>query len=209
MPAETHNPNVEERIIVVAKNVFMEKGYTDASMSEIAERVGINRPGLHYYFRTKDKLFNAVFSMIIDSIIPRFLNIMQMSEQTIAQRVEQIIDMYYQILQENPYLPLFLAREINRDTDFLIKTFTNLNVEHFFEELKQCLQEEMANGNIRKVPLRIVFFTFYSALTFPFISRGLVVKTMMEEEETFQTVLQQWKPYIISQMVNLLSVDKQ
>ena len=207
MSEEVKGSSLEERIIDAAKSVFMEKGYTDACMSEIAERVGINRPGLHYYFRTKDKMFNAVFGMIVASVIPKFQDIITNRDLSLSVRVEQIVDVYYNLLQENPYLPLFMLREIDRDVDFLLKTFSDLKVEHFFAELKNYLLEEMDQGRLRRVPLRIVFLTFYSALTFPFVSRKLMRETMMEKGEDFRTVLDEWKPYIISQMVNLLSVD--
>lgn len=207
MSEEIKGSSLEERIIDAAKSVFMEKGYTDACMSEIAERVGINRPGLHYYFRTKDKMFNAVFSMIVASVIPKFQDIITNRDLSLSVRVERVVEVYYNLLQENPYLPLFMLREIDRDVDFLLKTFSDLKVEHFFAELKNYLLEEMDKGRLRRVPLRIVFLTFYSALTFPFVSRKLMRETMMEKGEDFRNVLDEWKPYIISQMVNLLSVD--
>ena len=207
MSEEVKGSSLEERIIDAAKSVFIEKGYTDACMSEIAERVGINRPGLHYYFRTKDKMFNAVFGMIVASVIPKFQDIITNRDLSLSVRVEQIVDVYYNLLQENPYLPLFMLREIDRDVDFLLKTFSDLKVEHFFAELKNYLLEEMDKGRLRRVPLRIVFLTFYSALTFPFVSRKLMRETMMEKGEDFRTVLDEWNPYIISQIVNLLSVD--
>lgn len=201
--------NLEERIIEVAKSLFMEKGYSDTSMSEIAEKVGINRPGLHYYFRTKDKMFNAVFGMIVMSVVPKFQNIILQKDLPIATRVEKVIDVYYQMLQKNPYLPLFILREMNRDINFLFNAFRSLDVANFFEGLKTSLQEEMANGKLKQVPLRIVFFTFYSALIFPFISRNLISLEMLNENETFEELLAEWKPYIVKQMVNLLCDDRE
>ena len=62
---------MENKIIDAARAVFIEKGYAETSMSEIAARVGINRPGLHYYFRTKDKMFQAVFGSIVSSVVPK------------------------------------------------------------------------------------------------------------------------------------------
>lgn len=201
--------NLEERIIEVAKSLFMEKGYSDTSMSEIAEKVGINRPGLHYYFRTKDKMFNAVFGMIVMSVAPKFQNIILQKDLPIATRVEKVIDVYYQMLQKNPYLPLFILREMNRDINFLFNAFRSLDVANFFEGLKTSLQEEMANGKLKQVPLRIVFFTFYSALIFPFISRNLISLEMLNENETFEELLAEWKPYIVKQMVNLLCDNRE
>ena len=54
----------------------------------------------------------------------------------------------------------------------------------------------------------VVFFTFYSALIFPFISRNLVNTTMLDEDENFEDLLTEWKPYIVRQMVNLLCISE-
>lgn len=145
--------------------------------------------------------------MIVEAIIPKFQDIITCNDLPLPVRVERIVDVYYSLLQENPYLPLFILREIDRDVDFLFKTLLRLKVGHLFDELKGCLLEEMRNGRLRRVPLRIIFLTFYSALTFPFVSQKLVAKTMMEEGEDFQDILEEWKPYVVRQMVNLLSVD--
>ena len=61
----TENNHLEQRIIETAQQLFIEKGFTETSMSDIAHTVGINRTTLHYYFRTKDKMFQAVFNKII------------------------------------------------------------------------------------------------------------------------------------------------
>ena len=66
-----NNDNLEQKIIDTAREIFIEKGFTDTSMSEIAAKVGMNRPGIHYYFRTKDRMFQAVFGNIVLSFIPK------------------------------------------------------------------------------------------------------------------------------------------
>lgn len=196
--------SLENRILETAKSVFMEKGYSDTSMSEIAERVGINRPGLHYYFRTKDKMFHAVFGAIVQSLVPQFQDILCQKNLPFAERIGKVIDVYYQMLLQNPYLPLFVLREIHRDMNFMLAAFHNQRVLHFFEELKKELQAEMDSGRLRQVPLRIVFCTFYSALVFPFLSKNLLTQTMMQDHEDFEDLLTEWKPYIVRQMVSLL-----
>ena len=64
------NNKIEENIINAARTEFVKHGYECTSMSEIAARAGINRPTLHYYFRTKEKMFQAVFGDIIETFIP-------------------------------------------------------------------------------------------------------------------------------------------
>lgn len=206
--SDEKNLNLEDRILETAKSVFMEKGYSDTSMSEIAERVGINRPGLHYYFRTKDKMFHAVFGAIVQSLIPQFQDILCQKNLPFAERIGKVIDIYYRMLLQNPYLPLFILRELHRDMNFMLAAFQNQRVLHFFEELKKELQAEMDSGRLRQVPLRVVFCTFYSALIFPFLSRNLLTQTMLEDHERFEDLLTEWKPYIVRQMVNLLCIPE-
>ena len=200
--------SLENRILETAKSAFMEKGYSDTSMSEIAERVGINRPGLHYYFRTKDKMFHAVFGAIVQTLVPQFQEILCQKDLPFAERIGQIIDVYYQILQQNPYLPLFILRELHRDMNSIFSAFHHQSVSHFFEELKEELQAEMDSGRLRQVPLRVVFCTFYSALVFPFLSKDLLTQTMMQDHEEFEDLLTEWKPYIVRQMVSLLCLPE-
>ena len=82
------NNILEEKIIAVAKDVFIERGFDGASMSDIAAKVGINRPTLHYYFRTKDKMFEAVFLSIVQSFIPKI----QLLHKSKNVRRWQIVD---------------------------------------------------------------------------------------------------------------------
>lgn len=69
---KTENNDMESRIVEVARETFMENGYVETSMSEIATRVGISRPALHYYFRTKDKMFQAVLAVSSGRLLQKY-----------------------------------------------------------------------------------------------------------------------------------------
>uniref|UniRef100_UPI002600CD9D TetR/AcrR family transcriptional regulator n=1 Tax=uncultured Chitinophaga sp. TaxID=339340 RepID=UPI002600CD9D len=53
--------NTEQLIIAAAKKIFFQKGLSGARMQDIADEAGINKAMLHYYYRSKDKLFDMVF----------------------------------------------------------------------------------------------------------------------------------------------------
>lgn len=72
MTENKKSEDLETKIIEAAKELFIENGFAETSMSDIATKVGINRPGVHYYFRTKDKMFQAVFGSIVKSLYPKF-----------------------------------------------------------------------------------------------------------------------------------------
>ena len=65
--------NTEQKIHEAAKTVFIRKGLEGARMQEIADEAGINKALLHYYFRTKDKLFEAVFADAFYKMVPNII----------------------------------------------------------------------------------------------------------------------------------------
>ena len=73
MTTTNNNEDLEKKIIEAAKELFIENGFAETSMSDIAAKVGINRPALHYYFRTKDKMFQAVFVISYFLLIPKYM----------------------------------------------------------------------------------------------------------------------------------------
>lgn len=195
---------MEEKIIEVAKALFIEKGYAETSMSEIAAKAGINRPGLHYYFRTKDKMFEAVFGDILLSIVPKIFDIISQKDMNIERRIEEMIDTYYALFIDNPKLPMFMMREINRDSNLLIKTATQLNIHEKFRHSLDTIEQEMKEGKLKQVPIRFMFYNISSLLTIPFLTQDLTYSILLEEGETFEDMLKEWKPYIIKQLLNLI-----
>lgn len=195
---------MENKIIEAARTVFIERGYAETSMSEIATKAGINRPALHYYFRTKDKMFQAVFGSIVSSVIPQVFDAIMHRDKSIAERTECIINAYYNLFDSTPHLPLFMLRELNRDPELLIKTIMGLNIIDTMREAIASLQEEMEEGKLKKVPLQFIFFNFYSLLTFPFLTIDISKKVFDNNEESFRRSLAEWKKNIIFQMENLL-----
>ena len=202
----TENTDMEFRILEAAKDVFMEKGFAETSMGDIAARVGINRPSLHYYFRTKDRIFQAAFGMIIQKIVPKVEEFITAKDVPISERVASLVDVYYEIFKNNPTLPLFIVREINRDVNYIIDTIHHTPMRMTLMKIVTSLRKEMADGKLNTVPLSVLFCTFYGAMAFPFLTKNLYERMLGDEEGTFNELLEQWKPYVIRQMDNLLRV---
>ncbi len=202
---------MESKIIEAAKGLFMEKGYVDTSMSDIAARMGINRPVLHYYFRTKDRLFQAIFGMIIQEIVPIFQDIITARDISITERITNVVDAYYEVFRKNPLLPLFVVREIDRDVDHIINAINNspMSQNYSYRTIAVSLRAEMAEGKLNTVPLSVLFYTFYGAMTFPFLAKKLSDRISGNNGGDFDRLLEQWKPYVIKQMEALLCVNQQ
>ena len=68
------------------KLVFIRKGMDGARMQEIADEAGINKALLHYYFHSKDQLFNEVFYGILSRLIPGLIKIFKGNEPFIEKK---------------------------------------------------------------------------------------------------------------------------
>lgn len=195
---------MESKIIETAKAVFIEHGYAETSMSEIANRVGINRPTLHYYFRTKDRLYQAIIGSIVSNYFPKVFGTLTDVDRPIGERIGDIIDTYLNILFNIPDLPMFFLKELNRDPKTLIDTVKQLNLTDNLQAACQSLQSEMEQGKLRAVPLQYVFYTFYGLLIFPFLTRELGKEIFGQDFTEFREKMGDWKLNIVSQMENLL-----
>lgn len=195
--------SMEERIVEVAKQVFLENGYEMTSMSDIAARAGINRPTLHYYFRTKERMFQAVAAPILDTFVPQVETIIA-ADTPFMVKVERLLDAYMPIFKENPSLPRFVVGEMHRDIDSFLHLIGKFRTESLFRLLWETLLSEMDKGNIKRVPLPIVMGTFYGLLTFPFLTGNMLNRLFFDNKEAYNAFLEEWKANVLSQMRYLL-----
>ncbi|CDA20811.1 MAG TPA: TetR/AcrR family transcriptional regulator [Porphyromonadaceae bacterium] len=198
-----NNENLEDRIVDVAKDVFLENGFEMTSMSDIAAKVGINRPTLHYYFRTKERMFRAVLAPIFETFMPKVQTILA-GDIPFIERLEKILDEYLIIFSENPFLPRFVLSEIQRNPDNLILMIHRFGIERMLQQLSEILDKEMDTGKIKRIPHIIILCTFYSQLTFPFLTRNMLMKVFSDDTARYKVFLEEWKQNILSQMRYLL-----
>ena len=84
------NQGTEERIFEAAKNVFVKKGLNNSRMQEIAQEAGMNKALLHYYYRSKEKLFEAVFNSIMKRVIPPIAEMLE-KKIPLFEKIEFIV----------------------------------------------------------------------------------------------------------------------
>lgn len=198
----TENTDMEQRIIQAAKQVFIEKGYAKAVMSDIAARVGINRPALHYYFRTKERMYEAVFADILLSFIPAIHNII-LQDKSVPDRIAELVDVYFDVFRKEPCFPIFMAQEVQRDAAHMLDTIDKVGISQYAARIKEWLQAEMKKGTIREMPIEFIFYTFYGLVVFPLLARPLA-EIAFDYNVSFEEKLQAWKVHIIRQMEALL-----
>src|ERR1044071_6846198 len=107
---ESTDSNTEERILEAAKTAFMKYGLYGARMQDIADAAGINKALLHYYFRSKEKLFETIFIEVVKDFLPRINELFE-SNKTVTEKIEMFCAAYIDQIRKTPYLPVFILNE--------------------------------------------------------------------------------------------------
>lgn len=196
--------NTEQRIIDAARRVFMKKGMAGARMQEIADEAGINKSLLHYYFRSKDKLFEQIFREVIEKISMGIKKMME-AEMSVIERLTYLADIYIDVLLENRSLPLFVLTEINQNPERFASLLREKIVENMDGFVLQ-LQTEIEEGKINPInPLHLVT-SVLGMVIFPFAAYPLLVHSMGEElEELARNFLEERKDVVKDFIINALT----
>lgn len=200
--------DMESRIIEAAKLMFVQRGYEATKMGDIATEVGISRTAMHYYFRTKEMLFEAIFSQLMGLLLPNMDMIMR--ENTgIMEKLPKIITLYLSTLQANPLFPIFVINELHRAPEHLYQAILKDPARIMpVVRLRRQMEEEMEQGLLKKIPVIYVVSTLMGLLIFPLLARNPLTAIFMDgDDEQFQTFLSERKPFVIDVMRRLLEPD--
>ena len=112
--------NTETEILIAAKEIFQQKGMAGARMQEIADKAKINKALLHYYYRSKQLLFEAVFKSAFSLLAPQ-LNKVLNDDSDLFEKIRKFTENYVSFVIKHPYLPNFVIQELNKNPEFVQK----------------------------------------------------------------------------------------
>ncbi|MCH5219046.1 MAG: TetR/AcrR family transcriptional regulator, partial [Muribaculaceae bacterium] len=136
--------NTEQKIIEAAEAEFMLKGFAGARTTEIAAKAGVTHAMFHYYFRTKEKIFEKIISQKLELLASLIKDTIISGDYPFAEKLRHIIDRHIDFIADNSELPGFLVREIfsNRERLALVRS----KIENFAPLLVANLQTELDRG---------------------------------------------------------------
>ncbi len=194
--------NTEALILDAARTVFTEKGLDGARMQEIADTAGINKALLHYYYRSKEHLFEAVFRESFSKFSPRIFEIMS-SPIEITEKIKLFISNYIDLIQENPHLPAFVLHELNRNPERIsnLLPFTEQTISGLLSKLNG---EFKSAGFIEIAPQQLMI-NVIALCIFPFIGRPILQPILFgKDDNRYNEFIQQRKTEITKFVLNAL-----
>jgi len=178
---DQRHTGTEKIILEAARLVFIRKGFDGARMQEIADEARINKALLHYYFRSKDKLFMAIFVDVIQAFISSSVKFIQDPGHSVFDKIRLFVEKYISLIQENPYLPGFILNELNQRPDRLVGIFksSGLELDYFYSQI----EKEVKEGKIEPVEPEHLLVNMISMCIFPFVGKPLINTIILSGSE--------------------------
>lgn len=195
----------EEKILRAARATFHKKGMEGARMQEIADRAGINKAMLHYYFRNKKQLFESVFMEDFRALAPELIHILS-SDQPLFEKIKTFADRYITLIQSHPYLPVFILSELSREPQKIVDKVAGSGIidpKKFIDQVR----EEANKGKIRQVDPLQLMVNLVSMCIFPFIGKPMLKVILKLDEFQFQQLLEERKKQVPEFIIRSLKKD--
>lgn len=197
--------NTEQLILKAARKVFTKKGFDGARMQEIADEAGINKALLHYYFRSKDKLFEAIFKEVLNTVFPKIISVL-MSPVPLIQKIEQISINYIDMLKQNPDIAVFVFHEISRNPLRMVGNFKNAGAD--FRIVVKQIEEEVQAGSIVPIKAEHLVANLISMCVFPFIAKPVFMGMMSMDDGAYLRFIEERKLVIPQTIIASIKANK-
>jgi TetR/AcrR family transcriptional regulator len=192
----------EQLILEAANKVFKEKGYDGSTIQDIADAANTTKSMVNYYFRSKERLFGIVFKVQFLEFYEGTLRLLK-SDLPLYDKIVNLVEDDTEKIMKFPLLPIFILNEINRNPSIVFSLISNLSSETLGALDKQ-ISKEVRNGKIRKISAIDLITNIRSLTVFPFLLKGIQMKSLNLTEQQMNVRLKARKKMIIELIWNSL-----
>ena len=184
----------EQQILEAAEQEFLEKGYDGARTTSIAKTAGVTHAMLHYYFRTKEQLFEHIIDKKMSEIVPLMTHLFGNSGLPLVERIEEAVSVHFDFVVSNPDLPRFLINEVlpNKERCDLFRSKIE-NVLYFVDNLQREVNEAAARGEVEQFNVLLLFQSILSLNIFPSLMANMIENLMSNNEQSMKEIFAQRK----------------
>jgi AcrR family transcriptional regulator len=187
--------DTERRILDAARTVFIRRGTAGARMQEIAEEASVNQALLHYYFRSKERLGEAVFTEIAGRMFPAIIGILG-GDFTIDEKIDRVVETYLDIMSRSPFLPGYILSELHHHPERIPRLIGNVAgtslssaLAPALDKLDRQLASEARKGRIRRISAQQFVVNLLSLCVFPFAARPMFRAAFDLDDEGFTRMI--------------------
>ena len=184
----------EQQILEAAEREFLEKGYDGARTTSIAKATGVTHAMLHYYFRTKEQLFEHIIDKKMSEIVPLITHLFGNSDLPLVKRIEEAVSVHFDFVVANPDLPRFLINEVlpHKERCDLFRSKIE-NVLYLVDNLQREVNEAAASGEVEQFNVLLLFQSVLSLNIFPSVMANMIENLLGDNGQSMKEVLAQRK----------------
>ncbi|SRX55142.1 TetR/AcrR family transcriptional regulator [Aequorivita sp. CIP111184] len=194
------NQDTEGQILNAAEKVFQKKGMDGARMQEIADEADINKAMLHYYYRSKQLLFEAVFANAFSLLAPQLNKIIN-DDSSVEEKIKNFTNNHISFIAKHPYLPNFIIQELNRNPKFFEQIQKNAGFPSL-EKFKTQVAAEVEKGILKPIAGEQLFINIISLNIFPFVATPLIKGFLKLDDKGFKKLMEQRKTEVSEFIIN-------
>ena len=196
--------NTEEKIIRAAEKVFIEKGMAAARMQEIADEAGINKALLHYYYRSKEKLFSMVFQLAFKTFAPNILMAFEGTDDLFV-KIERFVFAYLTTIEKNPHIPGFVISELSNNPDRLVTTIGYLNID--IQAVFNAIEVEVKKKTIIPIEPSDLIINVLALCIFPIIAKPMVKGIIFQGSEVeYKNMIERRKKEVAQFVISAIKI---
>jgi TetR/AcrR family transcriptional regulator len=173
--SEQDELKTKDRILRAAIDEFVEYGFYGARTQRMANRAKVNKAMLHYYYSSKEKMYEQVLETVAEAIFEKLTAISD-EPVPIEKKIEQIIDVYIDVFIEyNNYMKIFLY-EIMRGGDRLRAVVMSKSgqIHQAFKKFMKYFEGQVKQGKIRKVNGVHLFISIVSQMAPVYVGKQII-----------------------------------
>jgi AcrR family transcriptional regulator len=199
--------NTKEKILDAAQEVFADTGLNGARMQKIADKAGVNKAMLHYYFKSKRYLFRKVFELIAPRMFPKVLGIIK-EDTSLEEKIRILVNNYSEFLRNNPEIPLLIIGELHRHPEEFGRSFVRaIDTLDFdpVEILQNDIDKGVAEGKYRAIDARELLVNILSLCILPIGGRKVIEKFIFDDNpEQYDKFLESRKYTVAEFIINAI-----
>lgn len=201
--------DTEQRILQAARKVFVQRGTSGARMQEIAAEAGVNQALLHYYFRSKDRLAEAVFRDAASRLIPAVSSLLS-SDAPLEDKVRQVVHVYIDTIRQSPFIPGYVLAELHHHPERLTGIRDAAHgqpvqlVQTLLTKLGSQIAERVAAGTMRPIAPEQFVASLMALVAIPFVARPVLDAAFGFDEDAFQRFLDERRQELPAFILNAL-----
>ena len=195
--------NTEQVILQTARKIFIQKGLAGARMQDIADQAGFNKALVHYYFTSKEKLFDLVFEQEMSNLFSNLVAILS-SDLPLFEKIENIVSLDIDRLTQFPGLPIFVLNEMSRNPEVILKRVKKIPVQKVMDGFQKQINSEIKKGTIKKITADQLFINIQSLCIFPFIARPMIKGLLQFDDKTYLAMIEKRKTEVAQFIISAI-----